>query len=53
MYILVSIQDSTKAFKLKLTRSEDVEGLPLSALKLASQQAVKEGHSISIISYCI
>lgn len=42
-----NLLDATKAFKLKLTQKEEVHGLPESARKLASQQAVKEGYDQS------
>jgi oligopeptidase A len=38
-----NILDATKAFKLKLTKPEEVEGLPASALSLAAQMARMEG----------
>jgi oligopeptidase A len=38
-----NILDATKAFKLKLTQSEEIEGLPESALSLAAQVARMEG----------
>ncbi len=38
-----NILDATKAFKLKLTQPEEVEGLPESALSLAAQIARSEG----------
>jgi oligopeptidase A len=38
-----NILDATKAFKLKLTKPEEVEGLPESALSLAAQMARMEG----------
>ncbi len=37
------VLDSTKAFKLKLTTEEEVEGLPASFLSLAAQTARAEG----------
>lgn len=39
-----NVLDSTKAFKLLLTNREDIEGLPDSAIGLAVQQAINEGH---------
>lgn len=39
-----NVLDSTKAFKKLITKKEDVDGLPESALGLAAQTAVKEGH---------
>jgi oligopeptidase A len=42
-----NLLDATKAFKLKLTEVAQVEGLPISAKKLASQQAVREGDTQS------
>jgi oligopeptidase A len=39
-----NLLDATKAFKKVLTDPKDVEGLPASALALAAQQAVAEGH---------
>lgn len=39
-----NVLDATKAFKKLLTDKQDVEGLPESALALAAQQAIKEGH---------
>jgi oligopeptidase A len=38
-----NVLDATKAFKLKLTKPEEVEGLPESALSLAAQMARMEG----------
>jgi oligopeptidase A len=38
-----NVLDATKAFKLQLTRPEEVEGLPASALSLAAQMARMEG----------
>jgi oligopeptidase A len=38
-----NVLDATKAFKLKLTTKEEVEGLPPSALSLAAQTARAEG----------
>lgn len=38
------VLDATKAYKKLLTQVEEVEGLPPTALQLAAQQAVKEGH---------
>ncbi len=38
-----NVLDATKAFKLKLTAKEEVEGLPESALSLAAQTARMEG----------
>lgn len=38
-----NVLDATKAFKLKLTRPEDVAGLPESTLSLAAQTARAEG----------
>ena len=37
------VLDATKAFKLKLTKPEEIEGLPPSALSLAAQAARAEG----------
>ncbi len=37
------VLDATKAFKLKLTSQEEVDGLPESALSLAAQMARSEG----------
>ena len=37
------VLDATKAFKLKLTQKEEVDGLPPSALSLAAQSARAEG----------
>ncbi|MGF1481002.1 MAG: M3 family metallopeptidase [Cyanophyceae cyanobacterium] len=37
------VLDATKAFKLKLTKPEEVDGLPPSALSLAAQTARTEG----------
>ena len=39
-----NVLDATKAFKLKLTDKEDVEGLPPSALGLMAQTAKAEGN---------
>jgi oligopeptidase A len=38
-----NVLDATKAFKLKLTKQEEVDGLPESALSLAAQTARAEG----------
>ncbi|MGH2415223.1 MAG: M3 family metallopeptidase, partial [Microcystaceae cyanobacterium] len=38
-----NLLDATKAFKLKLTRPEEIEGLPSSLLSLAAQTARTEG----------
>ena len=38
-----NLLDATKAFKLKLTDITQIEGLPDSAKKLASQQAIRDG----------
>ncbi|MBE9167629.1 M3 family metallopeptidase [Pleurocapsales cyanobacterium LEGE 06147] len=38
-----NVLDATKAFKLKLTEKEEVDGLPESALSLAAQTARAEG----------
>jgi oligopeptidase A len=38
-----NVLDATKAFKLKLTKAEEVDGLPASALSLAAQAARAEG----------
>ena len=38
-----NVLDATKAFKLKLTNKEEVDGLPPSALSLAAQTARTEG----------
>jgi oligopeptidase A len=38
-----NVLDATKAFKLKLTKTEEVKGLPPSALSLAAQTARMEG----------
>ncbi|RYG69451.1 M3 family peptidase [archaeon] len=40
-----NVLDSTKQFKLKLTKKEEVLGLPESALALAAQNAVQSGES--------
>ena len=42
-----NILDSTKAFKLKLASADQVAGLPDSAKKLYSQQAVRDGKLFS------
>lgn len=42
-----NILDSTKAFKLRLTDKSQVDGLPASALGLASQKAVANGDTES------
>lgn len=39
-----NLLDATKAYKKLATTKEEVDGLPDSALALAAQQAVKEGH---------
>lgn len=39
-----NLLDATKAFKKLVTEKSEVDGLPSSALGLAAQQAVKEGH---------
>lgn len=39
-----NVLDATKAFKRLVSLSEEVEGLPATALALAAQQATKEGH---------
>ena len=39
-----NLLDATKAYKKLLTDPKDVEGLPASALALAAQQAVNQGH---------
>jgi oligopeptidase A len=38
-----NVLDATKAFKLKLTKPEEVDGLPASALSLAAQAARADG----------
>jgi hypothetical protein len=42
-----NVMDSTKAFKKLLTDKADVDGLPATALELASQTAKSEGHEKS------
>lgn len=39
-----NVLDSTKSYKLVLTKPEEIEGLPASAKGLAAQQAIKQGH---------
>ena len=39
----LQVLDATKAFKKLVTKPEEVEGLPASALGLAAQAAAKDG----------